>query len=84
MEYTLNVMETKKDSLSISVYSNSFCMEQDEDAGFAEINKKLYDMSEFPKETEPMMTDDRKREILRNWMIIVVEIDKFEIYSIDW
>lgn len=40
-------------------------------------------MSEFPKETEPMMTDDRKREILRNWMIIVVEIDKFEIYGID-
>lgn len=40
-------------------------------------------MSEFPKETEPMMIDDRKREILRNWMIIVVEIDKFEIYGID-
>ena len=40
-------------------------------------------MSEFPKETEPMMIDDREREILRNWMIIVVEIDKFEIYGID-
>ena len=45
----MNVVETKKDSLSISIYSNNFCIEQEEDKAFKEIDKKLYDMSEFPK-----------------------------------
>ena len=36
-------------------------------------------MSEFPKETEPTMI-----EILRNWIIMIVETDKFEIYGIGW
>ena len=48
------------------------------------INCQIINMSEFPKETEPMMIDDREREILRNWIIIIVETDKFEIYSIGW
>lgn len=49
MDYALSVLETKKDTLHISISSNSFCMNQEEENGFREINKRLYDLSDSPK-----------------------------------
>ena len=41
--------ELKKDAYHVTVLGNGFCMNQEEEMGFKEIEKKIYDLKDFPK-----------------------------------
>lgn len=49
VDYTLAVNESGKEHFHITISSNSYCMDQEEDNGFKEINRRLYSLDDSPK-----------------------------------
>ena len=49
VEYSLSVPESDKTFLHINIATDSICMEQEEESGFKEINRRLYELDENPK-----------------------------------
>ena len=49
VEYSLSVPESDTAFLHINIPTESICMKKEEESGFKEINRRLYELAENPK-----------------------------------